>query len=791
MELKVVQNQPVKLEQYQLTDTKLYEILLDSLLLDDFNILEIGFGEGTLTRILCTRKIKSYVGIEIDQHLDPGFEEKQTLSHSVKLIYSDLRKVDYGFLKKGNWAIVANPPYSQLPFILEQIIEKYEVKNCLLMGSTSKKDNIFHQWKPLLHIDGKHFKPHNAATHLIYAKGFFPCGLSNKTRAIINILKHKIAHPEKGKKMGFNRRVVILLSKNQKKLPEFERNFSLYGIEVFRVSVPLNYSAIRSLLTIQIAGVKIVSVIKESSNLFSPHTGHLVDLEDLNLAHNISSMDVYSLDEYSALCHQHYTHTTKGYIDRKKAQYNNTDVFDWDDVFVVSALNKTYFELKESITKISSRDMNISKYIKDRIYYRKPVNLTFYPDKFSRAIDFSYLGIDHLKNHPYLANDAAKENGLYDFFECSAMDGIFFRAAENRRHKNYWWPGLNAGLPFTPKKDQIHEATYMAHDFIHFMIPDLIFTGEHSELHEKVYIIYRMMSEATTLVFSDMLFADSLKRSCGIEYDFKKRCFQPVYEACGLKIESKIDLIRHLQALLRANVSYTLLGDIGPFSNLVKQNRGDLTVLEKFQDKYLPFFVEDFRWTQKNYRQMQSKKIFFRDWWQIAKPINDHFYLKLQTLEGFIEEHRLTTDMTKRDLVDRIFTAIYFYYIQPILNRKSVDINLKRELILEKAFCRYMMGQFGLFAKFNTMDDSQLLCKRMTEFLADNRGNLTLEKIDRIRKLYGQFNDSLYQRNLISLDDCHTYKEVFPLFDPFYVFYDEKESFYEALDKVSEQILGP
>lgn len=38
-----------------------------------------------------------------------------------------------------------------------------------------------------------------------------------------------------------------------------------------------------------------------------------------------------------------------------------------------------------------------------------------------------------------------------------------------QREKNYWWPGLNAGLPLTAKRDAVHEATFMAHDFGHFV----------------------------------------------------------------------------------------------------------------------------------------------------------------------------------------------------------------------------------------------------------------------------------------------------------------------------------
>ncbi|MFY0536127.1 hypothetical protein [Nannocystis pusilla] len=49
--------------------------------------------------------------------------------------------------------------------------------------------------------------------------------------------------------------------------------------------------------------------------------------------------------------------------------------------------------------------------------------------------------------------------------------GVFFRAAQNRRERVYWWPGLNAGIPYTPKRDGLHEATFMMHDFGHFSCP--------------------------------------------------------------------------------------------------------------------------------------------------------------------------------------------------------------------------------------------------------------------------------------------------------------------------------
>jgi len=43
-----------------------------------------------------------------------------------------------------------------------------------------------------------------------------------------------------------------------------------------------------------------------------------------------------------------------------------------------------------------------------------------------------------------------------------------------------------------------------------------------------------------------------------------------------------------------------------------------------------------------------------------------------------------------------------------------------------------------------------------------------------------------------SRDDERTYIEIYPLFPPFYVFYDEEQGFYESLDQVSKRLLtGP
>ena len=80
---------------------------------------------------------------------------------------------------------------------------------------------------------------------------------------------------------------------------------------------------------------------------------------------------------------------------------------------------------------------------------------------------------------------------------------------------------MNAGLPLIAKKDPIHELTFMFHDFGHFLMKDLIFTGIDSPLHRQVYIASRMISEAATIMLADGVFVDTLQRS-SLDYDFSE-----------------------------------------------------------------------------------------------------------------------------------------------------------------------------------------------------------------------------------------------------------------------------
>ena len=146
----------------------------------------------------------------------------------------------------------------------------------------------------------------------------------------------------------------------------------------------------------------------------------------------------------------------------------------------------SYQQLKEVGIKHSARDMVISAFLKQRVHYKELLNLKFDPPaKAQRAVDFSVDVADFVSTNTTYNHPKVVEYGFRNLITHVLNTGVFFRAAKNRRQANYWSPGLNGGLPLTAKDDAIHENTFMAHDFGHFAIPDLVFTGTDSLLHRR------------------------------------------------------------------------------------------------------------------------------------------------------------------------------------------------------------------------------------------------------------------------------------------------------------------
>ena len=135
----------------------------------------------------------------------------------------------------------------------------------------------------------------------------------------------------------------------------------------------------------------------------------------------------------------------------------------------------------------------------------------------------------------------------------------------------------------------------MSHDFGHFAIPDLTFIGNNSVRHRRAYIAWRMASEATTVTLADMLFVDSLQKS-GVEYDFATRRIYPLFMDLQINFLDKKSFVANLKKVVHANYVYCLRGDDSPYRELLREAGSLDENLEKFKEKFMPFFVEDFHW---------------------------------------------------------------------------------------------------------------------------------------------------------------------------------------------------
>jgi hypothetical protein len=365
--------------------------------------------------------------------------------------------------------------------------------------------------------------------------------------------------------------------------------------------------------------------------------------------------------------------------------------------------------------------------------------------------------------------------------------GVFFRAAKNRRQNNYWNPGLNGGIPLTKKKDEIHELTFMAHDFGHFAIPDLIFVGTNSVKHRKAYITWRMASEATTMALADMLFVDSLQKT-GVQYDFNTRRIYPLFQDLGIDFLNKETYVQNLKKVIQANFEYCLTGNDRLYKKLLEANGKDLTNLTKFEEKFMPFFVEDFRWTEHNYDNMQSRSDEMRRWWQNILPLRQLTYLNLKSVDDFVADLANLDDGNGEEFLAQVFERVFEDKVLPVLENQAVL--LPEPTRLQRAFTRYMAGQLALCSKFHFIPESKTYQDKIIKLLLEYEKGMTTENVNQIRSIYEEYLQVLVNKNLISKDDQATFSELYPLFDPYYVTYDQDLQSYESLETVSNRILS-
>lgn len=579
---------------------------------------------------------------------------------------------------------------------------------------------------------------------------------------------------------------LALITANPRKLGEWRRNLDRYGIEVVAVDAAATAEAARALLSAPPAPGRWIAVCREESDLFERGTHVPSARLDLELVDHLTVITAWYLDE-GELREAHYEHRAEGFVDRSEGRSEEAGGW-WDPIFRLRATGLTYGEMRARGRKHSARDMAISRFLLDRVYYRRRVDLAATPRAPTRTIDFADDPAAFVAQSPYLAAPALAEVGLDRLIAAVLDQGVFFRAAKNRREKIYWWPGLNAGIPYTPKRDPVHEATFMMHDLGHFLLPDLVFTGDGGPALRRVYIAHRMISEAVTLVLADMVFVDVLRRS-GVDYDWTRRHAHPLFAAVGIDLRDPEARPRRLGELLAANVAYCLYGDDSRWRALLARAGTSDEALLDYQGKYAPYFVEDLRWTARNWDGMVERADEFARWWEESAPLRALGDLDLESLEDFAAAIDATANTPLPELADRILARVLATRLAPALrgDLRPRSPDERRE----RAFLRWLCGNFALFARYPNAADAGLVRERLLRFVAAHHRRLDPAAIDRARAFYERFVDGLAERHLATLDDAATWREIFPLFEPFFIFYDGPADAYEPLTALGPRLLGP
>lgn len=565
--------------------------------------------------------------------------------------------------------------------------------------------------------------------------------------------------------------MIVLVTDNLRKLEEHRRILRRYHARVERrARAGVTPEVIATWLAEE---PTLTAVLDETSWITAPDGAeHLSDWRDArhHLATVVNRGTLWAwVRGEDGIREERYERVIAGWLDHGRHD-DDAAVFDWDAIFVVGATGLTYEQMRRRGLKSSVRDLLLADFLIAHLYFVDRVDLAWSPQRPERAVDLRRSVGDFLAAHPLLDRARMAPWGLDAMLDHVVADGVFFRAAENRRQRNYWAPGLNGGVPLTPKRDAVHEITFMVHDLMHQLLPDLVFTGvpdgEDHATWRNVYCVWRMLSEAFTLALADMLFVDGLARS-GLEYDFAKRRIWPLFAKMALDGERDARLRR----LLHANARYAVAGDDAGLRALRAPDVAEAdfdAALADYQGKYEGYFRADWSWTVNNFEAMAARSEVFARWGRLA---GDDLFARcrLVTLDDMVGSLRASG--APLGTLDEVIEAVFERAVAQVIERATPPRPHDRDEAMANAARRYFTGQLLLFAAWDILPHAKELGDALARTL---RGELTPASIDRIDERFAAHLALMVERQLISEDDRRTWLGAHPLFDPSYVAYDRR-----------------
>ena len=460
---------------------------------------------------------------------------------------------------------------------------------------------------------------------------------------------------------------------------------------------------------------------------------------------------------------------TKAHGFLSNEDHSNEDPKPWgyDAKFIPDGIMTSYYLLKKKGLKISPRDMNIGQFLQDFIHYNAN-SWTFKELNVARPVD---LELDYRKVLvDFFDLDSQKSFIGYEFWKnvinAAVSGGVFIRASNTRKMNNYWWPVGNAGLPITSKpKDPMQEKTYMMHDVFHYLVPDLLYSGNvHGRPnYEWSYTLHRVMTECFTLVLGDMFYVHYLTIN-GLKYEtVEKRRIYPIFEAIYGK-RTDVFTPEVVEEVVRASCIYGLHGfDAGFVALFVKYNGSFKldefrTLVKSFKDKYDYYLIQDLKWTIHNASYMKE---------------HAHWYRYLNDLEHITKRLEIvpldTLELTEKKQDTNYFIDVGLKQIQRALKRPEAHENT----ILKNKFLRWAIGQlcfFEHYASIPIVDGYKTKFYEYTEsILTEMNVKITLNKIRNFRYQWDQLMDKCVDLQILTSEESKQYKEVFPIFDPHYI----------------------
>lgn len=157
-------------QQYFLAQAQEVGALLDSIDFGRRTIIEIGVGGGALTDLIARNVGHGrIIGYEIDSSVVPS-----KLFDSIDLRLGDVLQADLSYINECDYALVCNPPYALIPWILERFAAALPALPIVIQVPGGMA--VPAGFEKRLIIPGCGFQPPTPRAHAVYTRGVIAKG---------------------------------------------------------------------------------------------------------------------------------------------------------------------------------------------------------------------------------------------------------------------------------------------------------------------------------------------------------------------------------------------------------------------------------------------------------------------------------------------------------------------------------------------------------------------------------------------------------------------------------------